>query len=67
MAATGLRQANVSKHLQLLHSAGFVERRKEGLHVYYRVADEAIFDLCAIMCDRLKDETDRVSAALAQV
>src|SRR3972149_395826 len=33
--ATGLSPANVSKHLQILHAARFVERRKEGLHVYY--------------------------------
>ena len=34
MEATGLGQANVSKHLQLLHGLCFVERRKEGLYVY---------------------------------
>lgn len=67
MAATGLRQANVSKHLQLLYGAGFVVRRKEGLHVYYRIADEAIFQLCSIMCDRLRDEAQRWQAVAAQV
>ena len=37
--ATGLGQANLSKHLQLLHAGGFVARRKEGLFVYYTLAD----------------------------
>jgi DNA-binding transcriptional ArsR family regulator len=37
--ATGLGQANLSKHLQLLHGGGFVARRKEGLFVYYTLAD----------------------------
>lgn len=37
--ATGLGQANLSKHLQLLHAGGFVARRKEGLFVYYMLAD----------------------------
>lgn len=47
---TGLNQANLSKHLQLLHGLAFVERRKEGLFVYYRLANEKVFQLCEIMC-----------------
>jgi DNA-binding transcriptional ArsR family regulator len=56
MDATGLGQANVSKHLQLLHKLGFVDRRKEGLFVYYRLADPRVFELCDIMCGRLAAE-----------
>ena len=51
---TELTQANVSKHLQLLHAHGFVGRRKDGLHVYYRIADQSVFKLCDIMCGRLE-------------
>lgn len=51
---TDLTQANVSKHLQLLHTHGFVGRRKDGLHVYYRIADQSVFKLCDIMCGRLE-------------
>jgi DNA-binding transcriptional ArsR family regulator len=58
MEATGLGQANASKHLQLLHGLGFVERRKEGLYVHYRLADEDVFKLCDIMCGRLAQEAD---------
>jgi ArsR family transcriptional regulator len=50
---TGLNQANLSKHLQLLHALGFVARRKDGLFVYYRLMDEDVFQLCDIMCGRL--------------
>jgi DNA-binding transcriptional ArsR family regulator len=56
MEGTGLGQANVSKHLQLLHGLGFVERRKEGLHVHYRLANEDVFQLCDLMCGRLEAE-----------
>jgi DNA-binding transcriptional ArsR family regulator len=56
MEETGLGQANVSKHLQLLHGLGFVERRKEGLHVHYRLANEDVFQLCDLMCGRLEAE-----------
>lgn len=62
--ATGLGQANVSKHLQLLHSLGFVERRKEGLYVYYQLAGEDIFRMCDLMCGRIEDEAERTQALL---
>lgn len=54
--ATGLGQANVSKHLQSLHAARFVERRKDGLFVYYALADRSVFRLCDIMCGHLEHE-----------
>lgn len=65
MEATGLGQANVSKHLQVLHSLGFVERRKEGLYVHYRLADDSVFELCDLMCGRLAKEAEERSRLLA--
>lgn len=62
---TGLGQANVSKHLQLLHSTGFVDRRKDGLFVNYALADKAIFRLCDTMCGRIDQETKRRGRLLA--
>lgn len=53
MEETGLGQANVSKHLQLLHALDFVERRKDGLFVHYRLAGDDVFQLCEIVCGRL--------------
>jgi DNA-binding transcriptional ArsR family regulator len=53
---TGLGQANVSKHLQLLHAHGFVTRRKDGLYVHYRVSNDEVFVLCDIMCGGLPAE-----------
>ena len=48
--ATGLGQANVSKHLDVLRRYGLLARRKDGLNVFYRVADEDVFRICDIMC-----------------
>lgn len=56
VAETGLTQANVSKHLQVLYDKGFVARRKEGLFTYYRLAGREVIKLCDIMCGRLKVE-----------
>jgi DNA-binding transcriptional ArsR family regulator/rhodanese-related sulfurtransferase len=43
----GLSLANTSQHLQALRQAALVDSRKEGLFVYYRLAEPAVFDLCA--------------------
>jgi ArsR family transcriptional regulator len=48
-------QANVSKHLGVLLRGGLVARRKEGLHVYYRVADPGVFRLCDLVCGSIKE------------
>lgn len=50
---TGFGQANVSKHLQVLHELGFVRRRKNGLFVHYALADRQIVKLCDLMCARV--------------
>jgi DNA-binding transcriptional ArsR family regulator len=57
--STGLGQANVSKHLQLLHGLGFVERRKDGLYVHYRLGGADIFLMCDLMCGRIEEEAER--------
>ena len=51
--ATGAGQANVSKHLGIMLDAGLVARRKEGLNVFYRVADPSIFAMCETVCSSL--------------
>ena len=56
--STGLGQGNLSKHLQQLYSCGFVNRRREGLFVYYSLADKDVLTLCEIMCDRLESDID---------
>lgn len=62
---TGLGQANLSKHLQLLHTHGFVTRRKEGLFTRYRLADRDVFRLCDIVCGRLERDADARRRVLA--
>lgn len=53
MAATGLQQANLSRHLQHLYRHGFVERTRQGTFVHYAIADPQVFALCDLMCGQL--------------
>ena len=64
---TGANQANVSKHLSALLEAGIVSRRKEGLTANYRVSDETIFELCDVVCSRLKTQLETRQNALAGI
>ena len=48
--ATGLQQANLSRHLQQLYLHGFVERSRTGTFVHYAIADPKVFALCDLMC-----------------
>ncbi|MBX3745621.1 MAG: helix-turn-helix transcriptional regulator [Verrucomicrobiae bacterium] len=52
--AVGATQANVSRHMRTLTEAGLVERRKEGLNAYYRIAEPEIFELCGQVCGSLR-------------
>lgn len=54
--ATGGTQANVSRHLQTLTNAHILGRRKEGLQVFYRIADPTIPKLCEVVCGSLEKQ-----------
>lgn len=54
----GAGQANVSKHLRLLHEAGVVSRRPEGTSVHYSVTDPSLMSLCTIVCGRLREQVE---------
>lgn len=56
--ATRGGQANVSRHLSILYRQGVVERRKQGLFTYYRVADPLLFDICELVCRSLEAATE---------
>ncbi len=56
VAETGQNQANVSKHLKLLAESGMVRRRKEGLQVFYAVADPLVEGLCDLVCGSILQE-----------
>jgi DNA-binding transcriptional ArsR family regulator len=43
----GLDSGGTSQHLAALRRIGLVTARREGTNVFYRIADEAVFDLLA--------------------
>jgi rhodanese-related sulfurtransferase/DNA-binding HxlR family transcriptional regulator len=64
--AVGLSVANTSQHLQVLHQAGLITRRRQGTSVHYRLAAPEVFDLWrtlrTVAAGRLA-EVERLAAA----
>ena len=60
--ATGGTQANISRHLQTLIATHILTRRKEGLQVFYRIADPTIPRLCELVCGSLGKTLTRQAA-----
>lgn len=66
VSALGGNQSNVSKHLQMLHDAGLVSRRRDGTSIYYEIADPIVLKLCKLVCrstvEKVREEFDELNA-----
>jgi len=65
--ATGLGQANVSKHLKMLAQAGIVSRKAQGVSAYYQIANPFIFELCELVCDALSIQIEQQNKNFEQL
>jgi ArsR family transcriptional regulator len=63
---TGGTQANVSRHLQTLTQAHILGRRKEGLQVFYSIADPTIFELCGLVCGSIEKQLSKQAGAFGK-
>lgn len=62
---TNIPLASVSQHLQALRKAGLVSARREGRHVFYRIADDCVLVLLASLravAERQLAEVERIVA-----
>jgi ArsR family transcriptional regulator len=55
VTVTGSTQANISKHLALLATAGILEREKDGQCVYYGMKDRLVVQVCELVRTQLED------------
>jgi DNA-binding transcriptional ArsR family regulator len=67
----GGTQANVSKHLSVLHGSTLVDRRKDGTRSVYRIADPTLLKICSIVCEGVereaRDRSDAVPGRAARL
>jgi DNA-binding transcriptional ArsR family regulator len=62
MKALAMKQANVSKHLAVLHDHHLVRRRRDGVYVRYEIADPMIFSLCELVCGKMQRDAKQAVA-----
>jgi DNA-binding transcriptional ArsR family regulator len=62
MEACDMKQANVSKHLSVLHDHRLVKRKRDGTSVRYEIADPMIFSLCNLVCGKMERDAKCVAA-----
>ena len=55
----GLRKANTSQHLAALRSKGLIVARREGLNIYYSIANQRIITACGIMREVLLEQLEK--------
>ena len=60
----GAGQQNVSRHLNVLHAAGILSRRKDGTRVLYAISDDSVFALCETVCGSLHETIGELAALL---
>ena len=53
-------QSNISRHLQALHDAGLVRRRREGNSVVYGIAYPMVLELCSLVCMDTRKHAARI-------
>ena len=51
-------QPNMSQHLNTLHRAGVIGRRREGVQVFYRLVNDRVVTLCRAVCTQIAIESD---------
>jgi DNA-binding transcriptional ArsR family regulator/predicted small lipoprotein YifL len=49
-------QPNMSQHLNTLYKAGVLAKQREGVQIYYRIANEQIVNLCKAVCGQIEDD-----------
>ena len=58
-------QSNISRHLQALHDAGLISRRREGSSILYSIADPIVFKLCSLVCRSAADQAKQTLSLVA--
>ena len=53
-----LPKANVSQHLAVMRQRGIVVARREGVNIYYRIANPKIVEACRLMREVLLEQIE---------
>ncbi|MEW6115796.1 MAG: metalloregulator ArsR/SmtB family transcription factor [Nitrospirota bacterium] len=51
----GTPKANVSQHLAVMRLKGILKSRRDGVNIYYKIANPKVIDACALMREVLSE------------
>jgi DNA-binding transcriptional ArsR family regulator len=54
-------QPNMSQHLNTLYLSGVLGKRRDGVQIYYRIADDRVANLCRVVCAQVAADGDLVA------
>ncbi len=62
----GISKANLSQHMSVLKAKGVIKTRRDGVNIYYRIANPKIIQACTLMrevlLEQLQEKGDMVSS-----
>ena len=64
--ATGISQANLSQHLAILRTKGIVSTRREGINVYYMIANHKIIEAFDLISDVMNESVSTQTEAIRE-
>jgi ArsR family transcriptional regulator len=53
LEAIDVSQPNMSQQLNMMYRAGVLAKRRDGAHIFYRVADETAMRVCRSVCTQI--------------
>jgi DNA-binding transcriptional ArsR family regulator len=64
VALLGVQQGRVSSHLACLKWCGFIQTRREGKYIYYRIIDSRVRELIHLAQGLLADHAGEIASCL---
>jgi ArsR family transcriptional regulator len=61
LAEIDTTQPNMSQHLNTLYTAGVLGKRRDGVQIYYSIADERVASLCRIVCAQVAYDANLIT------
>lgn len=57
LSAINTTQPNMSQHLNMLYAAGVLDKRRDGVQIYYRIVNNNIVNICRAVCKQTDIES----------
>ena len=67
MQKTGMSKVTMSQHMNILKSRGVIVVRREGVQLYYRIANPKIIQACGLMREVLMEQLREKEKAVAKM